>query len=91
MAGYIVGRIQTEPLVKGSYNLVQLISMKRGCCLSFFKVGGQSSRSYCYVVGRIQTESKAPGSYNLLQFIDVHDAYCYSGSEVKVIVSLRKA
>ena len=66
MAGYIVGRIQTEPLVQGSYNLVQLISM-------FFKVGGQSSRSYCHVVGKIQTEPKAPGSYNLVQYIDYHD------------------
>ena len=52
MAGYIVGRIQTEPLAAGSYNLVQLISMMRGRCLVFFKVGGLSSRWYCHIVGK---------------------------------------
>ena len=50
--GRIHSRIQTEPLAPGSYSLVQLITMLRGRCLLFFKIGGQRSRLDCQIVGK---------------------------------------
>ena len=44
MAGYIVGRIQTELKAPGSYNLVQLIT-RRGRWLLLFKVKGKITGS----------------------------------------------
>ena len=41
VAGYLVGRIQTESKAPGTYNQVQLITMIRERCVLLFKVRGE--------------------------------------------------
>ena len=76
MAGYIVGRIQTEPKVQ---DLKTWYSMIRGKCLLFFKVGGQRSRSYFHIVGkRCRQITELTISFRIIQLrtIDLHDESC---------------